>query len=199
MLASYTMVNVATAALANNPDCQKVVLMQAVPRYDNKEDLNNYGNEMMNKALAESTSDKKDKVVIGVHNLDCQGGLRLSRYGDATRYQGDREKVDMVHMRGASGKVAYTRSVAAILAKANLASTADAERVARSEKKGSGEEEFSSQGRRGRGGPQGGPRGGPQGGHRGGPRGPRRGHQQQVSNFHLATRNRFGGLQQENC
>ena len=110
--------------------------------------------------------------------------IRLSRYGDVSRYQGDKEKVDMVHMRGASGKVAYTRSVAAILAKANLASIGDAEQVARSEKKGPGEEEFSSQGRRGRGGPKG---------------FPRRGHQQHVSNFHLATRNRFGGLQQENC
>ena len=77
MLASYTMVNVATAALANNPECQKVVLMQAVPRYDNKEDLNNYGNEMMSKALAESTSEKKDKVIIGVHNLECQDGCLL--------------------------------------------------------------------------------------------------------------------------
>ena len=87
---------------------------------------------MMNKALAESTSNKKDKVVIRVHNLDCQGGLRLSKYGDVARNQGDREKMDMVHMRGASGKVAYTRSVVAILAKANLASTVDAEQVARS-------------------------------------------------------------------
>ena len=153
---------------------------------------------MMTKALAESTSEKKNKVVIGVHNLECQGGLRLSRYGDAARDQNDRDKVDMIHMRGASGKVAYTRSVAAILASANLASTADAEQVARSEKNGP-VEEFSSQGRRSRGGPQGGPRGGPKGGHRGGPRGPRRGHQQQVPNFQLATRNRFGGLQQENC
>ena len=82
MLASYTMVNVATAALDNNPDCQKVVLMQAVPRYDNKEDLNKYGNEMMNKALAESTSVKKDKVIIGVHNLDCHGGLQQLRERD---------------------------------------------------------------------------------------------------------------------
>ena len=94
----------------------------------------------------------------------------------------------MVHMRGASGKVAYTRSVAAILAKANLASMTDAEQVARSKERGPGEEDFSSHWRRGRRGPKGDPRGGH-----------RRQHQQQVPHFQLATRNRFRGLQQENC
>ena len=66
--------------------------------------------------------------MIGVHNLECKDGLRESRYGD-----GRNGPVDMIHMKGSSGKVAYTRSVAAILARAGLASIQEAEQVARSQ------------------------------------------------------------------
>ena len=82
----------------------------------------------------------------------------------------------MIHMRGPSGLVAYTRSVAAILAKAGLASQYDAEQVMRSEDvkmKTREEDSFQTQGRRGT-------------------KGPRR---QQQSTFHLALQNRWNGFQ----
>ena len=69
--------------------------------------------------------------MIGVHNLQCQGGpaggLMASRYGDRSRGH----NVDMVHMNGSSGMAAFTRSVAKIFAEAGLCSPEEASKVAR--------------------------------------------------------------------
>ena len=67
------MVTFATNALAANPQLQDVVGMEAVPRFEGKEELNVYGNTMFHKAKQESNSSHKSKV-IGVHNLQCKGG-----------------------------------------------------------------------------------------------------------------------------
>ena len=126
-VASQNMVSVATTALASNPRLQQVVLMQAPPRYDGKDELNKYGNKELLKARDESTSIHKQRVVIGVHNLDCEGNLRASRFGDGRK--GPRP--DMIHMKGPSGKAAFTRSVACILASAGLTTPQEAALVAR--------------------------------------------------------------------
>ena len=73
MLASYNMVTVATNALAANPQLKQVVVMEAVPGFDGKEELNDYGNRMLHKAKQESNSSHRNKVTIGVHNLQCEG------------------------------------------------------------------------------------------------------------------------------
>ena len=197
LLTSYNMFSAATTALAANPDCQQVLLLEAVPRYDGKEQLNKYGNHMLHQAKAESTDVNKDRVMIGVHNLECEGGVRESRYGD-----GCYGPVYMIHMKGSSGMVAYTRSVAAILARAGLASSEEAEQVARSQQitmdRPAGEV-WRTQGRRGQG--QGGRGQGQSGqgqrqGGRGQGRGDHRGRrQQQVSTFELATQNRWSAFQ----
>ena len=126
-VSSQNMVSVATTALASNPKLQRVVLMQAPPRYDGKDELNTYGNKELLKARDESTSVHKQRVVIGVHNLDCEGNLRASRFGDGRK--GPRP--DMIHMKGPSGKAAFTRSVASILASAGLTTPQEAALVAR--------------------------------------------------------------------
>ena len=87
--------------------------------------------------------------------------------------------MDMLHLNGTSGKVAYTRSVASILAGAGLTSLQEAEQVARNKAiqiRRAGGQEFRTQGRRGRGSPP----------------------QQQLSTFQLATNNRFASFQ-GNC
>ena len=169
---SYNMFSAATAALEANPGCQQVILMEAIPRYDGKEELNRFGNSMLHMAKEEANSVHKNKVTIGAHNLDCEGGKLASRYGD-----GRKQHVDRIHMRGPSGLVAYTRSVAAILAKAGLASKEEADQVMRNEDvkmNRRGEDTFQTQGRRGN-------------------KGPRR--QQQQSTFELALANRWSGFQ----
>ena len=176
-VAASNMFTVATSALAANPTLQKVVLMQAVPRFDTmaKEELNKYGNLMLHHAKQESDSVHKHKIYIGFHTLDCQTkGVKASRYGDA------RHQPDMIHMRGPSGQAAYTRSVASILAGAGLASPQEAAMVARpglsdrpvQMKKTSGK--FQTQGRRGRPGPSG---------------------QHRPNTFEVATHNMFAELQ----
>ena len=177
-VASANMFTVATSALAVNPNLQRVVLMEAVPRFDTKakQELNRYGNLMIHQAKQESNSIHKDKVFIGVHTLDCQGkGLIASRYGDR------RQQADMIHMRGPSGPSAYIKSVANILAGAGLASPQDAALVARpgladrpvQMRRMSGQT-FQTQGRRGRTAPS---------------------RQQQPGVFEIATSNMFGQLQ----
>ena len=186
MLASYNMVTVATNALAANPQLKHVVVMEAVPRFDGKEELNDYGNKMLHKAKQESNSSYKNMVTIGVHNLQCEGeyaeGLVASRYGDRSRGH----NVDMVHMKGPSGMAAFTKSVARIFAGAGLCSLEEASKVARpgldeSNKsiklRRSGDEGFQVQGRRSK----------------TGRRSPRQ--QQQVPRFELPTNNQFGVLQ----
>ena len=190
MLASYSMVTIATNALAANPQLKQVVVMQAVPRFDGKEELNEYGNKMMHKAKQESNSIHKNKVMIGVHNLQCEGGpaggLVASRYGDRSRGQ----NVDMVHMKGPSGMAAFTRSVAQIFAGAGLCSKEEAIRVARpglDENDRSikmtklGDNGFQVQGRRSKTG-------------RGAPR-QQQYQVQEVQEFELATHNQFSVLQ----
>ena len=199
LLSAYNMFAAATNALASNPDCEQVLLLEAVPRYDNKEELNRYGNKMLHQAKAESTDMNKDRVKIGVHNLECEGGVRESRYGD-----GRNGPVDMIHMKGPSGKVAYTRSVAVALANAGLARIEEAEQVARSQDitmERTAGDAWRTQGRRGQGGQGQGGRGhGAWGRGQGGQgRGQdSRGHrqqQQQTSTFELATQNRWSAFE----
>ena len=170
--------------------------MPAAPRYDGKEDLNRYGNDMLYQARAESTSLDKNRVKIGVHKLDCEGGLRASRYGDGRSGQ-----VDMLHLKGASGRVAFTRSVAAMMAEAGLTTVEEAEQAGRNmhvEIRKPEEEGYRTQGRRGQGG-EGQSQGGA-GQQRGGARQQQGGRRQQrggatqASAFEIATHNRFGEL-----
>ena len=177
-VAASNMFSVATSALAASPTLQRVVLMEAVPRFDTKakHELNRYGNLMLHQAKLESNSIHKDMVYIGVHTLDCQGkGLIASRYGDR------RQQADMIHMKGPSGLAAYTKSVANILAGAGLASPQEAALVARPglvdkpvQMRRTSGQAFQTQGRRGRTGPS---------------------RHQQPSTFEVATCNMFSGLQ----
>ena len=177
-IVSYNMVTAATDALAAHPECQKAIVMHAAPRFDGKEELNMYGNQMLHQAKIESTSVHKNRVMIGVHNLHCDGPVRAARYGDERSRQ-----VDMIHMKGPSGMVAFSRSVAAILAKAGLATTEEAEQFARNQTvkmKKTGDGGYRTQNKRGWSGANHG-RGGNRQAH-------------QPSTFQLATQNRYGWL-----
>ena len=166
---------VAKSALAINLNIQKVVLMQTVDRYDNKHDLNKYARQKLDEANKRAND---SRIKIGKHNLECDGAIRASRFGDSRS-----KRVDGVHLRGNSGLMSYTRSVANILVAAGLASEEEAAQVGRNKnisfKKKNKEGEGWSQGlgRRDRA-----PRPAPQ-----------------FSVFELATQNRFGPLQQGNC
>ena len=145
--------------------------LKHILRYDEWNELNNYANEELHEAIKHVKNDEvRRRIVIGRHNLDCEGGLRVSRYGDPRTC---RRAVDNIHMRGSSGTVAFTRSMASILAGAGLCSSAEAEDSCRSEENRSAPAPEFQQVQRGR------------------QAAPRRQQQQ----FHLSTANRFGVLE----
>ena len=167
LISSSNMITAAKAVLRNNPQIKKVIVMQTTPRFDSKHSLNKYAQEMLFEAKAKV---QDDKIVIGKHTLDCEDdGLRASRFGDIRK-----PYVDGIHLKGSSGKMAYTRSVAKILAMAGLISTEDAAQVGKNlniKLKKSGERWNQTENRRGSRQPQ------------------------QLSTFQVATQNRFGVLQ----
>ena len=148
--------------------------MQTVNRYDEKHNLNKYAQQKLDEAN-NRTNDAR--IMIGKHNLECNGAIPASRFGDNRT-----KRADGVHLRGNSGMMAYTRSVANILVAAGLTSEEEAAQVGRNKnisfrkKNKEGEGWSQSQGRRDRA-----PRPAPQ-----------------LSVFELATQNRFGALQQGN-
>ena len=127
--ASNQMIKISVDAIKKHPNLKKLIVIEAAPRYDQWHELNEHANEQLHEALENIDSEEvKSKIVIGRHNLACEGGLRLSRYGDP-----DRVKADGIHLRGSSGNIAMTRSIASVLAGAGLASVAEAEALGRSE------------------------------------------------------------------
>ena len=116
-LSSYQMVASVDSALTSYPNLKGVVLMERTPRYDNLHDLNLYANSVLHEAVASSRN--LNKIFIGQHTLQCEGGLRASRYGAPASHH----NYDGIHLRGTSGRMAYTRSVASIFQQAGILSS----------------------------------------------------------------------------
>jgi hypothetical protein len=125
---SQQMVKIATEAIKANSNLQQLIIMQAAPRYDQWKQTNEFANDQLKEALQDVDDESiKRKISIGHHNLDCQDGMRLSRYGDPARC-----RADGIHLRGSSGMMAMTRSIAAIMAGAGLTTPNEAYNVGRS-------------------------------------------------------------------
>ena len=124
---SQQIIKVAADAVKNHTNLQHLIVLEAAPRYDQWAELNEYGNEELHEALKTIENEEvRNKITIGRHNLQCVGGLRLSRYGDPSK-----RNVDGVHLRGSSGNISLSRSIALIMAGAGLASTTEAEALLR--------------------------------------------------------------------
>ena len=123
VVSSENMITVAKSALTANPNIQKVIVMQTVDRYDEKHGLNKYAQQKLEEASKRAND---PRIMIGKHNLECDGAIRASRFGDSRT-----ERVDGVHLRGNSGMISYTRSVANILVAAGLTSEEEAALVGR--------------------------------------------------------------------
>ena len=174
LISSQNMVTVAKNALAVNPTIKNVLLFETAPRYDDKHKLNEYAQEKLIEAKINAND---DRIIIGKHSLACKDGFRVSRYGVCGK-----PRVDGVHLRGSSGMVSYTRSVAKVLAEVGLMTKEVAANMSRNKnikfhKEGEGLNK--NNGKKGR--------------------APRPA--EQLTTFQLATQNRFGPLQLEqgNC
>ena len=112
--AAKNLFTAAESALQNQPSLKKVVILSLTQRYDDRKTdprgLKPILANVFNNALGELWLDSpmKDKVVIGLHNLECTGGVREARYRDVQKYDG-------IHLFGPSGGKAYTISVIDIL------------------------------------------------------------------------------------
>ena len=121
VFAARNLFSVAVAALESQPSLQKIVIMNQTPRFDESVTdpmaLKPALAQLFNNTLAESWLDypKKENIVIGIHNLECSGGVKEARYRNLkyNRYDG-------VHLYGPSGRKAYTISVLDILKTAGL-------------------------------------------------------------------------------
>ena len=118
------------ALLSDHPSLELVLIPERAPRYDNLEWLNEYSNSELHRVKAELPAHIRDKIVIGRHKLDCEDRVRVSRYGIMGTQVGGK-KVDNIHLRGTSGKIATTRSMAGIMVQAGLATPSMVEEVAR--------------------------------------------------------------------
>ena len=114
--AAKNLFTAAEGALEDQPSIKKVVIMTMTPRYDARtsdpKSLKPILAQVFNNTLGELWLDSsmKDKVVIGLHNLECVGGVREARYRDTNN-----RKYDGIHLHGPSGGKAYTISVIDIL------------------------------------------------------------------------------------
>ena len=174
---SYNLIKVAENALKSNPELKQVIIAERVPRLDHWQELNTFANEELHEALkAVEDEDVKKKIFIGTQTLDCQGhkGLQMSRYGDPKVCR----RADGIHLRGSSGQISLTRSIASILAGAGLCDPQEAEQLGRSKTPSNSSdsseptEQFQWQRQRGR---QAAPR-------------------RNSTQFHLQTQNQFGVL-----
>ena len=127
---SYNIIKVAENALATNPELKQFIVAERVPRYDQWHDLNRFANEELHEALkAVKNEDVRKRIVVGRQTLDCHSqGHKLSRYGDPRLCP----QADGIHMRGSSGQISFSRSLASILAGAGLCDPIEAEQLGRS-------------------------------------------------------------------
>ena len=108
--------NVAENAILDNPQLEKVVVLEHAPRYDMrnvdpvgiKPKLANHANNTLTHLW--NRSSMKNKIVIGRHSLDSDGDQIDNMYRDSKsgRYDG-------VHFYGHQGRTMYTRSMLRIM------------------------------------------------------------------------------------
>ena len=99
---------------------KKVIILNQTPRYDDKSvdplSLKPALALLFNNTLSLwIESPLKAKLTIGIHNLDCSGGVKEARYRDIKN-----KKYDGLHMYGPSGRKAYTVSMLNILKSADI-------------------------------------------------------------------------------
>ena len=105
-IARKTVIDIAQWALANYPSLKKVIIMKTIPRYDDtvRAELTKYGNFVFDQLFQERGC--PTNIVIGEHNLDCYGNLRVLRYGEPNSQVGDG-----IHLRGKLGEAHFTTAV----------------------------------------------------------------------------------------
>ena len=110
-------------ALEQQPSLKSVIFLKQTPRYDPIEtdplSIKAALSHLFNNTLVNlwMSSPLKEKIVVGIHNIDCSGAIQAARYRDTKT-----GRFDGVHLYGSSGSKAYTQSVLNILKSAKVVS-----------------------------------------------------------------------------
>ena len=113
-IASQNMITAARNIIVNNRNIKKVLILDAIPRFDPdssdphklKPELSKYANEVLRNELEKC--DVKDQITIGMHSLPSSQQQNLYGHPSSPYYDG-------VHLHGPDGRNHYTRSVCNVL------------------------------------------------------------------------------------
>ena len=103
-------------AASSNPNLKRVILMKQTPRYDplnvDPSALKPVLSNLFNNTLVQCwmSSDQKDRIHVGTHDIECTGSIREARYRETKT-----GRLDGLHLFGSSGQKTYTNSVLNIL------------------------------------------------------------------------------------
>ena len=115
-ISCQNMVTVAENAVLKNPNLEKVVLLEHIPRFDTSENdptglkpnLAKFANHTLGQMCQSSAF--KNKITLGKHNLDCDIPRLANRYRNYRTGQ-----YDGINMYGRDGLTAHTDSISHIL------------------------------------------------------------------------------------
>ena len=116
--------NSCVSAFEHQPSLKSIIILKQTPRYDPSEvdplSIKPMLSHLFNNTLMElwMNSSLKHKIHVGNHNIDCSGAIQAARYRHTKS-----GRFDGVHLYGASGNKAYTKSVINILKSAALISS----------------------------------------------------------------------------
>ena len=123
VMSATNLFQVAQNTIRESTSIKKVIIMHQIPRYDPQEvdplSLKPSLSLLFNKTLTNlwTESPLRNQIVIGVHNIECNGAIREARYRHTRS-----GRFDGIHLFGSSGRKAYTHSVLNILQSANITS-----------------------------------------------------------------------------
>ena len=114
--------NLAEKCLAETPNLKTVIILSSLPRYDSEDDdpnsikakLNNFGNAVYNRLWMQKGCPQNIKIQD--QKLECQGPLRIKRFGNPGMVGHNGKPWDGIHLRGALAVRHYTSSAARIFA-----------------------------------------------------------------------------------
>ena len=116
-------------SLRDNPRLKKVIILKTLPRYEKsssdpdmiKSKLNEFGNSQYTNIWMEKGCPRN--IVIEDQNMECQGQLRIKRFGNPGYKDHDGKPWDGIHMRGRLGTKHYTSSIIRIFTDLKLNTT----------------------------------------------------------------------------
>ena len=94
-IATQKIYNLAERCLRDFPSLERIIMVKRIPRYDSRvnANLSEFGNSVLDDLWFRNGSN--NKIVIAKQDLECEGWLRVQRFGNINQ-----NNYDGIHMRG---------------------------------------------------------------------------------------------------